>query len=222
MAPRRTYRRPARRPRKATAWYNRKYSTLQLAKKAWIATKYLKGLVNSERMYVDNTMAALTSPTQILNCQQLIVGDLSGQRTGNSILARSLYLQGYININPSVTVSTRLSLALVQDTQQIADTVPTTGDIFDGTAPESRIRVGASNNNAGRFKILWRRNYVLIPGQRPTVTFDKYWKLYSHIKYNGASAADIQKNGYYLVLLTSEGTNFPSISLSTRLGYHDN
>lgn len=182
----------------------------------------IRGLVNSERMYVDNTMAALSGPTQVLNIQQLAIGDLSGQRTGNSILARSIYLQGYMNINSAVTVSTRYSLCLVQDKQQISDTVPVATDIFDSTSPEARIRVGASNNTAGRFKVLWRKNGLLIPNHRPTVTFDKYFKVYSHIKFNGASAFDIQKNGYYLVLLTSEGTNFPSISLTTRLGYHDN
>lgn len=217
--PRKLYR---KRARKSTPWYKRKYSTLQLAKKAWTATKYLKGLVNSERMYVDNSLNFFSAKTNVVSCQQLVIGDLSGQRTGNSVLARSLYIRGYININPAVTLSTRVSVVLVQDKQQVSDTYPTVTDVFTSTDPEAQIKVGASNNVGGRFKILWRKNYTLIPGQYPTINIDKYFKLYSHIKYNGAAASDLQKNGYYLMVLTSESTNFVTMSGNARLGYHDN
>jgi len=216
---RKTYRRKTYR-RKA-AWYDRKYSTAQIARAAWRATKYIRGLVNSERMYLDSTITlASKANTYLLNA--VPIGDNVANRTGNSILVRSLYMRGFININPSVTVSTRVSLALVQDLQQVSDSIPSELDMFTSNNPEAQLRVGATTNTAGRFKIMWRKNYLMIPGQKPTITLDKFWKLYTHCKYNGSSGSDVQKNGLYLVILTSESTNFPTVNITTRLGYHDN
>lgn len=219
--PRKTFRRKSFR-RRRTPWYRKKYNAMQLAMKAVRGVNRIRGLVNSERMYVDNSLNFSAAKTNVVSCQQLAIGDLSGQRTGNSVLARSLYIRAYININPAVTLSSRVSVVLVQDKQQIADVYPTVTDVFTSTDPEAQIKVGASNNVGGRFKIIWRRNYTLIPGQRPTINIDKYFKLYSHIKYNGASIADLQKNGYYLMTLTSESTNFVTMNGNARLGYHDN
>lgn len=217
--PRKYSRRSTRRRR--TPWYRKKYNAMQLAMKAVRGVNRIRGLVNSERMYADNSLN-FSAKTNVTNLQQLIIGDLSGQRTGNSILARSLYIRGYININPAVTLSTRVSVVLVQDKQQVSDTYPAITDVFTSTDPEAQIKVGASNNVGGRFKIMWRKNYTLIPGQRPTINIDKYFKLYTHIKYNGASIADLQKNGLYLMVLTSESTNFVVMNGNARLGYHDN
>lgn len=218
------YRRYPRRKvnRKKTAWYNKKYSTMQLAKKAWYATKYLKGLINSEKMYIDRAITLGATQSDIFSVNQIAVGDQTGQRTGNSILVRSLYLKGYLQINSAVLAVTRVSLCLVQDLQQISDTTPSITDIFTSISPEGIVKTGATTNTAGRFKILWRQNYSLVQGQTPNININKFWKLYSHVKFNGSAATDVQKNGYYLVMMTSEITNFPTISINARLGYYDN
>lgn len=127
-----------------------------------------------------------------------------------------------MQINPSVTVNTRILIILVKDLQQIADTTPSVTDIFTSNDPEAIIRTGQTTNTAGRFKILYRKEFNLVPGQRPTINFEKYWKLYDHVKYNGTGVLDVHKNGYYLVFLTSEVANFPTISINSRVGYYDN
>lgn len=220
--PRKYSRRSTRRRR--TPWYRKKYNAMQLAMKAVRGVNRIRGLVNSERMYLDTTLSMGSFPAKsyVFPLHLISVGDISGTRTGNSILARSLYVRAFVNINSSVTLSSRVCLVLVKDKQQIADVSPGITDVFTSTDPEAQIKVGASNNVGGRFKILWRKNYTLIPGQRPTINVDKYWKLYDHIKYNGTAGTDIQKNGYYLMLLTSESTNFVSMNGNARLGYHDN
>lgn len=218
------YRRRARtyrRRRGRTPWYNRKYSTMQLARKAWSATKYLKGLVNSERMYLSQTIN-LAAKSNIFQLNALPVGDVSGTRTGNSILMRSLYLRGFIQINPAVTVNTRIGMVLLWDTQQVSDTIPAITDIFDNNDPEATLRTSANGYSAGRFKIISRKTFNLIPGQHPTHNIDKYRKLYKHAKFNGSNSSDIQKNGLYLVILTSEVANFPTVNITSKLGYHDN
>lgn len=208
--------------RRRTPWYRKKYSALQMASKALRATRYIKGLVNSERMYSDTTLSLASNKSTCIPMMNIAQGDQVGQRTGNSILIRSIYYRGFLQINPAVTLNTRISLVLVKDTLQIADTVPTVADIFTNNDPEAQLRVGQTTNTAGRFKIIWRKNYNLVPGQRPTITMDKFWKVYDHVRFNGPNANDIARNGYYLVILTSEATNFPIVNINSRIGYHDN
>ena len=212
---------PVRRRRRTTPWYSKKYSAMQMAAKALRATRYIKGLVNSERMYYDRAITLGSIKSQNYTLTNLSQGDQVGQRTGNSILLRSIYFRGYIQINPSVTLNTRISIALVKDTMQVADTTPEVTDIFTSNEPEGQLRVGQTNNMAGRFKILWRKNYNL-HADVPTITLDKFWKVYDHVRFNGPNAQDIQRNGYYVCILSSESTNFPTVVINSRIGYHDN
>lgn len=193
-----------------------------MARAALKGVKMLRGIVNSERMYRDATLSLGSVSSIVHPLCAIPQGDNSTQRTGNSILVRSFYMRGNMAINPSVTSNTRISLMLVQDKQQIADTTPTAADILtNGNDPDSLL----ATNTAGRFKVLWRKTYTLLPqtsGSRNAVDIHKYFNLYSHVRFNGTSSTDIQKGGYYLVFVSSEITNFPSITFNTRLGYHDN
>ncbi|AXH74395.1 MAG: capsid protein [Circoviridae sp.] len=207
--------------RRATSWYNKKYSTMQLAKKAWAATRYLKGLVNSEMLHKDTDITLGAVQSRLLQIVDITQNDLDSGRTGNSLLLKSIYFRGQLTINSSVTSNTRVCLALVKDKQQIADTAPGLGDIFtSSTDPDTLLNL----NTQGRFKILWRKTYTLSPvgGGRNCFDITKYWKLYDHVRYNGPASTDIQKNGYYLAVITSEAANFPTIDLNCRVGYHDN
>lgn len=205
-------------------WYNRSYTPGDLAFRAFKGVMALRGLVNSERHYYDSGPTLGLAKSRITPLHGIAQGDGTNQRNGNSILCRSLYIRGFMQINPAVTLNTRVSLILVQDTQQIGDTNPVIADVLNSDDPEAMLNTSNTNYTAGRFKILWRKNYNLTPAtaSRPTIMIDKYFKLYSHVKYNGPNTTDIQKNGYYLIMLTSETANFPTISTTARLGYHDN
>lgn len=219
MAYRRTYGR--KKIYKKKSWYNRKYTAQQIAVKAWKATKYLKGLVNSEMLHKDTTINMSSAQTNIQSLVAIAQGDTDAGRTGNSILLRNIYIRGSVAINNSVIGNTRVTLALVKDTQQISDTVPAVADIFQSPSDPDTLLV---TNQFGRFKILWRKTYVLTPigGGRNVTNINKYWKLYDHIRYNGSASTDIQKNGYYLVAISSESSNYPSLTFNTRIGYRDN
>lgn len=191
-----------------------------VAQAAWRGVQMLKGLVNSERMYNDRTLTLGSNRSLMWGLTLIPQGDDVGNRTGNSILVRSFYMRGYLQANPSITGNTRISLVLLQDLQQVSDTTPGITDVFEQDDPDSMIK----KTTAGRYKILWRKNYTLFPQAAGQSARDlqKYFKLYSHVRYNGSSASDIQKGGYYLAMLSSESTNFPTISLTSRIGYHDN
>lgn len=217
-----TYRRRYRKKKnKVVPWYNKKYSAAQLAYKAWRATKYLKGLVNSEMFHHDLTGTLGSNQSQIYLLNGVAQGDDPSQRTGVSILMRNYYIRGYMEVNSSVTVATRVSMFIILDKQQHADAWPTLSDIFSSTTdPETNLELA----NAGRFKILYRKSFILTnaDSNSPQRDFKVYKKCYKHVRFNGTQASDIQKNGIYLAFITSEGTNFPIISFNSRIGYHDN
>lgn len=182
--------------------------------------RYMKGLVNSERLYADTNLTS-TATNAIFRLVNLANGDGANNRTGNSVLLRSLYLRGQIEINPSVTANTRYCIAIVRDMQQVSDTTPSLSDIFkDPTDPESMLNV----STAGRFKIIYRRSRALTPVTAGNnVHMIKIYKaMREHLRWNGSAATDVAKGHYYLCLLTSEVTNTPSFDVVCRSSYHDN
>lgn len=201
-------------------WSKTPQTPRALAWQAYKGVKYLKGLVNSEMLHLDNSYSLGASSNAIYHITGMSQNDTDSGRTGNSILLRNIYIRGLIEINPAVTGDSRVLVALVKDRQQISDTTPSVTDIFKSTSPETMLNLNAS----GRFKVLWRKTYVVAPvsGGRNAIEVKRYWKIYDHVRYNGSGTADIQKNGYYLVVITSEPVNHPTVNFSTRIGYHDN
>lgn len=208
--------------KKKAPWYEKKYSAYQLAKKAYSATRYIKGLVNSEMFHADSNFssAAITATGSNTHLTPLAQGDTSALRTGNSILLRSLTYRYRLEVNSAVTSNTAITIIIFFDTQQISDTSPTVSDVLASASPESLLNL----NSAGRFKILSRKTIILTPasGGRPAVEIKNSMNLYKHVRYNGTAGSDVQKNGLYVLFISSEITNTPTVSGTFRIGYHDN
>lgn len=209
------------RRRRRVPWYNRKYSTAQIARAAWRSAKYIRGLVNSERFHKDAALTLGNNQSIVHNLVNIAQGDHLSGRTGNSILVKGLSINGNMYINASQTTNTRIMLALVRDKQQLADTVPQVDDIFSSAADPHALLNASS---LGRFSIIWRKQYTLDSNAagNNAFTIRKYDKFNFHVRYNATAAGDIQKNGLYLVMMTSESSLYPTIALNTRLSYHDN
>ena len=219
--PRFVRRRRFSRRRRQVAWYNRKYSTAEIARAAWRSAKYIRGLVNSEMFHSDQGCALGNNQNNIFHLTSLAQADTVSGRTGNSVLLKSLVANGYMYVNSSQTTNTRCMIALVLDKQQVSDTNPAITDIFESaTDPSTLLKTG----NLGRFKILMRKQYTLDSNSSgsPAKQVKIYKPLNFHVRYNGTGASDIQKNGVYLVYITSESSLYPTIHLNTRISYHDN
>lgn len=208
-------------------WFNTNKFTpsraYELAKQAAKDIWYIKGLVNSEMMHADYAYGPGTNIPNtgfITNITALSQGDGPNNRTGNSVLLRNLSYRFKLDINTSVTSNTTILMMLVKDTQTEADGIPAVTTILQSSTTWSLMNL----LTAGRFKIIKRRNYTLTPasGGRPSFEIKGYHKIYDHIRYNGTTANDIQKNGYYMLWLSSETSNYPTIVGSMRIGYHDN
>jgi len=207
--------------RRATPWYNRKYNAMQLAAKAARGVWYLKGLVNSEVMKLDNalTSSVIDATTgTVISCTGVNQGDGVGNRTGISILVRSLLARLRIT-KASTPLTTYVRMYIVIDSQQVGDTIPAIADLLHTVDVDSPL----SNATVGRFKILKSRT-IYLTNDSPPYHLDYPLKMRHHVRYNGTSSADIQKGGTYIMLLSGQTTvgNQPSLDGHIRLSYHDN
>jgi len=215
---------------KNVAFYNKKYSALELAKKALAGLAYIKGMINCEKHKMEFSDA---SGQNVLNTGTVYhltgVGqdDTDSGRTGNSVLARGLYLS-YTIRNSTVSplpVST-VRVLVIQDQQQISDTGPgnVTG-ILEYTSGPRVVTSPLDSATVGRWNILYDKRHELDTVNNPQDMVSTYIKLRSHLRYNGSGAGDIQKHGIYAIFISSDasGTSNPIIyQMQSRLYFYDN
>jgi len=220
MAYRRTTRK--RVTRKPKSWYSKKYSVSDIAQKALAGVKAIRGIINSERHITDTspcysgtvTSAFLGQTSHLTN---VTTGDLNSNRTGLSILAKSMHLKGFITWNTNTAAAAqRVCLMLVQDLQQISDGSPAWSDFYSGD-----INSFPNKNSAGRFKVLSKRFYNY-DHDKAEIPVNMYVKLNCHVKYNGINDWDIQKNGIFLIAISNHPTFAPSMALNSRFTFYDN
>lgn len=204
-----------RRIRRPSNWKTAAY----IAQKAWQGVKFIKGLVNVEKHKFDTSFSIPFAATgTVSSVVSIATGDTEGTRTGNSILAKYLYIWMNITRNSaSTTVSDLVRVVVIRDTEQVADTAPGFTDIFESNSPLALI----NKLNVGRFSILYDKNYNMTSNS-PSAQIKQMIPLNFHIRYNGTSSADIEKNGIYVCFITNASSNFPALQGNTRLAYYDN
>lgn len=207
-----------RRYRSRKAWYNKKYSALQLAGKAWSATKYLKGLVNSEMLTATYTASiGPTSSGTVLSLNSIAQGDGNGQRTGNSIFMRKINAHFTVVNNTTAGIVFHRWILFI-DTQQIGDTSPTATDLLE----TADVRSSLNPTTAGRFKILKNWEFATSQVKDDTRVIKYYKDMRHHVRFNGSGISDIQKGGIYMLFLSNQTTNTPTVSYNIKTSYHDN
>lgn len=215
----RPYRRRAGYRGRKAAWYDKKYSALQLAKKAYTGVRYIKGLVNSEMYHhrLTGTAVNVTSTGAVVHLSGINQGDTSVTRTGNSVFCRGLVLRMRFAINATAT-TTFCRIMLVIDQQQVSDTDPSVTSVLQTADVLSTLHI----NQSGRYKILKSWLFSMDDARNQTRIIDHYQKLWHHIRFNGAASTDIQKGGMYLLYLSDQAVNYPVMDYESKLSYHDN
>lgn len=208
------------------SWYNRKYSALDIAKKALKATHYMKGMINCEKKYhVAYTNIAPTTSGSLACLSQIAQGDTASTRDGNSILCRSLLINIDIAKNTNVA-DTKCRVILFQDIGFSVDAATLAGsDILDsslmGTSYAPMAPVAQKTN--GRFKVLRNWSFTL-NATLLNKRIHEYVKVYTHIKFDGtdATASSMNKNAFYLLFVSDQDTYMPGVELVSKLGFYDN
>lgn len=183
----------------------------------------MAGLINSEVKFIDQTLSsAITNTGSTANelITQIGEGDDINQRNGRFILAKSLQWKMSFAVNPSATGASIIGYALIMDKKpSIALSGTPWTDVFVQADPNSLI---AKGTNSDRWVIL-RRGIIDLSLQNASKHLKGFLSLKGiHIKYNGASSTNLETNAIYLLLISNQATNTPTVTGSIRFEYHDN
>lgn len=172
---------------------------------------------------IDLTQTNLSLTGTVVHLSQVAQGDNQGNRTGNLITIRKLdvvvKLTRYTAYTFNDAGNAYFRWALIVDKEQYSDTSPGAGDVFQ--TPGDPWLDFPNLSALERFRFLYvspcmdlqkivcspsasSSAYAGVPTQSAVGSFS--WNGEIKVGYNGTGVSDIEKNGVYLVLLTS-GTN---------------
>lgn len=220
--PRRRFNRSRRLKRRPNiqSFIPRNIGNMSLRQAAYGAMKgvnMIRGLVNSELKRFDFQLnTTISSTPAFTSLAQIAESDDVNGRTGNSILAKYLACDYNISINSSATQTSVRVLCFV-DTQ-FTGTAPTIADITAG----NNITGFINADNTQRFTILFDDHIDLSVNGERLRTVKHYIPLNFHIRYTAASGSTINKNNIFLMTVSTEATNVPSMISDNRLAYYDN
>ncbi len=136
-------------------------------------------------------------------------------RTGIQIRLIDLEFKAWFFRN-AVANTTFVRFMVFVDRRQESDSKTGVTNVLELADPTSPI----NNLNRKRYRVLRDRFFVLIANRDASVMSMRI-KLGFVQGYNGSATTDIEKNGVYLLILSNQATNQPTIHYSARLRYTD-
>jgi len=177
-------------------------------------------LVNAEAKYVDATGSGTQSSTLGINYLTAIgAGTTDQTRNGNSILGKDLQIHYTISMNSSAT-NTFFRIMIICDKQQDgAD--PTAGSIL---ADPTKINSLLNKDFTLRFVNMKDITIPLSTSGNSSASGKIYLKVPWHIYYDGtgSTVSQFKENQIFLVMLSNEATNTPTINWYSRFNFYDN
>ena len=167
---------------------------------------------------IDIQKLNITSAGTVVHLNAVAEGSDITQRVGDEMTSLSYNMKGAFNYS-GITSGKYYRICVVEDRQQISDTLPTCGDVFSDTRPQSLFQTIVQRH---RFKILHMGKLVdggkvNLGGQSPT--FAHYLKYKKIVKFNAGASSDIQKNGVYMLILTDDNANTVDFLGNSRLAF---
>lgn len=198
-----------------------------MAKRTASGLNEIRKLINVEEKYLDNsgnpTFDRNGTVAYVSGIQQ---GDGVTDREGNSVKVQSFALQFLITWNPASTSAVGCRILLVRDLQNQGATIAAS-DVLEtvgsSTAPVTYIDYTNGPFSNKRFSIVYDK--LLTVDQYNPITHDMFKSNHDcHVAYRGTTSAvaSAGNGSYFLVAVSSDATNLPSIIYSTRMVYTDN
>lgn len=187
--------------------------------------RLVRSMINVEKHYADvgsNTAITSTGATFSHLCNGIGTGDDFNSRTGRSILSKSLQVKYSLNIHASA-VNTWVHWAIVVDKNPDSATACSHDAVYG--ASSTYLSMIDRANEGDRFVILRQYDTKLDNKASPTVVGTDYIDLSNiHCLYDGTGAtiASIEKNAIFVVAVSNEPTNTPTLTLNTRYSWFDN
>lgn len=211
--------------RSSAPWYRKKYSVTDMAKSAWKGVKFLKGLVNVEKNEADsaiNTTFSTTSSVTLLTT--VAQGNDDGNRSGNSILAKYLYIRAVVYRDSANTVQQNFCRYLIVKDLQNTGTAPTLNDLLENVVSGAGVYSPLSKDHSPRYQVLVDNLFCLLKNQSDAKVIKHFIPINDHIKFTGSASTDVYTNNIYLLCYgdIASISNPPIITGNARLAFYDN
>lgn len=196
--------------------YNGYMATAHTAQKALALATQVASLINVEFKYLDTQAASTPSSTpSITHLTNISAGTGVSQREGQQVKLKSFRHRIYVTQHPSATLTTLRNILFI-DTQ------------CDGTTPASQELLEDNTNiisfkkqeNNSRFIILYDK--IITLGDKKMHLSEYYKEFDTKINWSGTAGGDVLGNHVYMLSISSEATNTPTIYSYTRATYLDN
>lgn len=196
-------------------------TTKDYAKSAFMGVRKLARFVNSEIKVKDtNITGSITSSGSVNKLCVISQGDGVSNREGNSV--HPLNLSYRIFLIPNATPTQTAFRVIVFKGKGERGSSYTPIEILESTSMTSF----KSISNRYDSRILYDKTYLLgNPSAGPVVSYDcGVLRIGGHISFDStdATGATIDDGGLYVLLLSNQATNTPTISCNFRLTYTDN
>lgn len=182
----------------------------------------LKKLINVEYKSLRTAWTADPSTTgAVLSLSALAQGDDFSDRQGRKIKLFSIRHTGRVSLHASAT-NTFGRFAVIRDNLG-STTAPTIADVYGSAANFlGNISKDDDPQTNARFSILYDKWWTLNSATQENLEISSYRKIGSHITYTGVAATDEGKGNLYLMSVSSEATNDPSVLVVTTIKFIDN
>lgn len=210
--------------RKVSSYAGKAAGAWSLAKAAWKGFKYVKGMINCEKHFLDVKVADFASYSgTITPLSALSQGDNISNRIGDSVLAKYINLR-YAWIGDTSTAQSIARVIVFQDTMSLG-TIPAPGDVLNLSGLTTEAPLALLNLTyavQGRFKILYDKTMTLCNTGSNVQATDEIIPINDHIKYTSTAGTDEGRNMVYLLYISNRNTQDPALNLFSRLAYYDN
>lgn len=197
-----------------------KGSSKKLAIKALKGVKRLNKMVGKTEKKAGGTgvTTVTVSSSGVIN-QLTFIGQGTGhnQRSGEKVVIKSLQGQ-FLVIKHASAVDQNVRVIAFVDKRQASDSKTTVGTVLQDVSTLAFIdRIFGLN----RFRILFDRFIELDNTSKATKAWRWFQPMNMEQWWNGSLNTDIEKNGIYILILTNDGTNSPTLIYNVRTTYYD-
>lgn len=189
-----------------------------MAVKALNIASGLYGIINSELKHYDETNSLTpdsSSGTITAIVRGMAQGTTNNTFDGNSILLKKIGLNFSMQMHASAT-STRLRIMLIKDTRP-QSSLPAITDILSSNTINAFLNI---DDQLNRFRVLRDKRVILNTNNPEKVLMVNRAFKRCHVKFTDAQVPVL--NDFYVVLLSDESTNTPTVTVTSRLRYYDN
>nr|DAG06454.1 MAG TPA: capsid protein [virus sp. ctDKz4] len=159
---------------------------------------------------------------------QLLTGVVQGDDivncSGNSLIAKSLYIRGYFQNEGSLATNHCVRLMVIEDKMHIGN-APTIPNLLQYTGSKIVVNSPLNVDSLKRYKVLVDkvvRINVQFAGSPQFYPFKIYKKMNLKIDYTDATTGTY-KNQLYIVYMSDRVTTLlPTLTYTSRLMFHDN